>query len=886
MKKVVVSSLISVFILILIAGGFFYFQKIRSENSNVFDTVPADVSWLISCDPSSGILRQIANTSFFSGADSVDVMDEWKVNLLELDSIAVNTDGLPAIFKDQPLLVSGHVTGTGRFSTLYLARIKNTSANHILRLLQKVLVTDQRPGGRNFNGADIREFLKEDGSVRFAYVISKGIFIGSTSPFLVEDALRQQRSERIKSPASRLDPMLRDAKHNTVLAIRYEGFEPWIQTQLLRDVVNLNVVKRLGDWSVMRFEVNTNQLKLNGTTTLNDTTSFLKLFVNQEPVERKLPAYLLNRTVGFVSWGFSQPQDFSKDLGRMIDPPLHQEWEGMKTDSLRMQFSNWIGNEIAVAALQPIGGQSGLVWCALATLKHPDSCIASLKNISFAVSSGKRGSAEERYNGAVIRHIPGNGLLPMIYGTSFGKINRFYYTVLDSVLLITGQVSVLRAYINDYRLGNLLESIPAYIAMNKSMPGTSGLFFYASVPSSVKYFSELTSQPMNQWIRGNSNHLKNWNGLMYSVQHRNGVLKTEGSLGYMPALAKAPEVNWEIKTDTLILAGPFYPGKGQLVFVQDVNLVLHAFNLNGNAVFTRQLESVVRSNVEITDTDADNNYEYLFNTVSFVYRLTAEGQNVKGYPLRLPAAASAGLALAVWPDSSVQYFIPCLHMKLAGYNLSGKPAEGYSPFRLREVSRFSPVVMTNRNALFVRGEGQTGYLVGRSGSIIHTVKQEVNPVVNEAVFADSLAAGGYSWITPDGRLVRIGRDGLADEMKALGNGDSISGALQIELNGDTISDWIFTSESGLRGISAEGISLFVYTSEYPLSNPVLVKAGSKMWFAASDGSRAYVFNRNGSLVEGFPVQATAVPVFFPAENGFRMIYRVNGSRLRMMGVGE
>lgn len=886
MKKVVVSSLISVFILILIAGGFFYFQKFRSENSNVFDTVPADVSWLISCDPSSGFLRQIANTSFFSGADTVDVMNDWKSSLLQLDSIAVNTEGLADLFKDQPLLVTGHVTGSGRFNTLYLARIQNTSANNVLRLVQKVLVTGQRPGGRNFNGADIREFLKEDGTVRFAYVISKGIFIGSTSPFLVEDALRQQRSEKVKSPAARLEKLLRDAKHNAVLAIRYEGFEPWIQTQLLRDAVTLNVLKRLGDWSVMRLEVNTNHVKLNGTTILNDTISFLKLFVNQDPVQRIIPAYLLNRTVGFVSWGFSQPQDFWKDLGRLIDPSLQQEWEGMKTDSLRMQFSTWIGNEIAVAALQPIGGQSGLMWCALATLKYPDSCIASLKSISSAVSTGKRGSAEERYNGAVIRHIPGNGLLPLIYGSSFSKINRFYYSVLDSVLLITSQVSALRAYINDYRLGNLLENTPAYTAMNNSMPATSGLFFYASVPSSVKYFSDLTSQPMNQWIRVNSNYLKNWNGLIYSVQYRNGVLKTEGSLGYMPALTKAPEINWEIKTDTLILAGPFYPGKGDLVFVQDVNLVLHAYNLSGNAVFTKQLESAVRGNVEITDSDGDNRYEYLFNTVSFVYRLTDDGRNVSGYPLRLPAAASAGLALAVWPDSSVQYFIPCLHMKLAGYNLNGKPATEYSPFRLREIARFTPVVIANRNALFVRGEGQSGYLVGRSGSIIHTVKQDVNPVVNEAVFPDSTAGGGYSWISPDGRLVRIGRDGLADEMKALGNGDSISGALQIELNGDTIPDWIFTNESGLRGISAEGISLFVYTSEYPLSDPVLVKAGSKMWFAASDGNLAYVFNRNGSLVDGFPVQATEVPVFLSGENDFRMIYRVNGSRLRMMRVGE
>ena len=64
MKKVLLSSIISVIILVAVAGIFIYYQYYRNESTSLYEAIPADVAWVISVDPTTGDLKRLANTGF------------------------------------------------------------------------------------------------------------------------------------------------------------------------------------------------------------------------------------------------------------------------------------------------------------------------------------------------------------------------------------------------------------------------------------------------------------------------------------------------------------------------------------------------------------------------------------------------------------------------------------------------------------------------------------------------------------------------------------------------------------------------------------------------------------------------------------------------------
>lgn len=859
MKKVVGSSLISVIILILIAGGFIYLQKFRSGKSNVLDAVPSDVAWLLSCDPSSGDLRQLANTGFFSGADTIEVLSNWKRSLLAFDSIAVNTTEIKQLFKAHPLIMTGHVTSPRHFSIVYLANLGETNAATVTRLVQKLSGRQDTPSSRNYNGMDIREFQNEKGGVDFAYTISKGIFIGSSASYLVEDAIRQQRSDKSNSPVLSLEPLLRDAGGKSVVALRYEGFEKWLQTHLVNGAASLSELQKLGEWTCMRMDIQTNHLTFSGNTTVSDSSQFLQLFSDQKPVTRNLTKHLLSSTAAFISWGLSNPQMFFSDYGNMLEQGNRYEWEGYAVDSLRKKLAFCIQDEVGIAVIKPVTGQKDYQYFALINLSQPDTCIAILKRVASGVSG--KVPAEEKYNGSVIRMIPGIGLMPQLFGPLFGKIGKFYYTIIDNTLLVTNQVTALRSYINDYRLENFLKNDSRYTALEKPLPALSNLYFYCSIPQSEKLFTSVGAPQWTSWLAKYSSALRSWNGLTMTISSQGGIFKTVAGLGYFQDTLSAPRTLWKKDVDSTIIAGPFAPHSSGEILVQDRTYGLSAIGTSGEIIWRKQLESRILGPVHSALRGGDT--VMFFNTFSFLYMLRKDGSACEGFPIRLPAAASSGSGF----DSIYgRIYIPCLNMKLMGYTLTGKAAPLYFPFRLRQVVRTVPVILENRTIL-LHGENNGGWLVKTNGSILHTIRQDVMFAPGTSFMSDTTSPAGYAWLTPDGKYILGGNDGIPESMTSLSDGDTLTGAIKTDLNGDGEADWLFTLKTGLRGSTSDGVSLFVYTSENPMYPPVVTKRGNKVLFAVTDSSRIYVFNQNGSMYEGFPVAGNGQPLFVKGQDG-------------------
>jgi len=874
----------------MIAGGFIYYQYYRGTNSSELETIPADVAWLISCDPSGGELQQLAKTGFFNGHDTIPVLDAWYHSLISFDSLVVNTPDFKKQFAQHPLIVSGHVTGPGSFSLLFVTKLSGTNpigtANN---LTTKLLGVAAHAEVRNYNGIDISEINIGKDNQTFAWAVTKGVFIGSFTPYLVEDAIRQQRSSKTASPATRLQNFM-DGKENGLLAaIRYSGFQRWVSTQINPNAgVSLAPLQRVGDWTISKLELHPNLISFNGTTTINDSLEFISLFKNQEPVKSTVISLLPTRTAASIIWGISNPQLFIDDLGTYLKK---QDGNQVETAgdraTISKYFKPWIGNEIALLVTKPVTMGSNNNYFALININNVSNCKSSLNAFTVNLKlSDKSAESEESYNGYTIKYLPLQGILPSLLGPLFIRINRFYYTIIENHLVVANQASALRGFINDIKTKNLLITDQRYLTMKNSIPVQSNLFFYCSIPQSEVIFRTVAVPQWVNWLAKYGATLKGWNGLTFSIANQKGVYSSSGCLSYFNSGVSGPHLLWNTKLDTTIVSGPFIPGSfNKLVLVQDVSHQLYAIDQEGNIKWKKKIDSNIKGKINSVDYYQNGSDQYIFSTSSFIYMLDSTGANVGNYPIRLPAGASNGLSILTFDSSAndQKIYIACSNLRLYGYELNGKPIAGFNSIKLPDIIPFPlHLVQSGKDKLIgITDQNGTCFFMDRAGVRKFTLKQKIKLLDGTDFYLSSDSSILFKWISDSGIVKVANADGnVVDQLKL--DSDSLNNVIQLDVNGDGELDWLSTSSTGLQAESSDKIILYRFRSEGMAADPSIIKSGTKNYisFTSKSASKFYLLNSDGTACEGFPQQAVSSPIQFKsASDGIGMVVRYTESSL-------
>lgn len=870
MKRVVSSSLISLAILLLVGAGFFYLQFVRNDQTSVFHAIPGDVAFVISVDPASGDLKRLATSSFFNGADTVPVLQDYRKALLLFDSLSIHQQEIKTAFHHSRLYVSGHVTGPSAFSLLFVMPTSAELEAGSLQILKTLMKGDGSDAIRSYNGTDIHETRSGYG-YSFTWAISKGVFVGSTTPYLVEDALRQQQSSENPSPAVALTGFMEGKANDMVAAIRYAGFARWLRTHFREpDGVGLAGLDRLGDWTLLRVEPHSNVISFDGQTLASDSLSFLSLFNRQQPVERKLMEWLPAKTAGAVVWGASDMVQLIADIRSF----QQKAGESGQSSSLIPYFRDWVGQEVALIVTQPVAAPGDNNYMAM--LSVADSAKAER---SLELMAGSEGQQEEKYNGYTIRYINRKGVMPALFGSLFKRVSRFYYTRINHHIVIANQAGVLRAYINDVRTGNLLVKQDRYQSLAARVPVRGNLFFYGSIPQSEKLFASIAAPSWVQWLADYGEVLKNWNGLAFSVANSNGVFMTTGCLGYFDASSVGPQLAWNAKLDTTISSGPFIPaGDSGLVFASDVTNHLYAFDASGNLKWKKKLETELLSDIVAVDMYGNGQRQYLFSTHSFVYVVDSSGAGCGNYPLRLPAEATTGISWYVPAGGQPpRYYITCSNLRLYAYELSGKPLSGFSPAKLPGLIVRPVFVNPGMNELVLIDEGGTAFVTDMTGQRKYTFKGSVTLKERSGFFKLEQDSAYLYFVNSSNELFKVNAAGELEKSEAPAYEDSVLHCAYNDLNGDGKSDIVVAGLAGLRAMTMDGVNLFRFRQDLRFEKTAIHRIKGRTFISAISDSRLYLFHHDGSLVEGFPLPGHSLPVTATTNEKSILLLTLGGS---------
>ncbi|MEN9331818.1 MAG: hypothetical protein RLZZ94_908 [Bacteroidota bacterium] len=813
MKKVLLSSIISVVILVAVAGVFIYYQYYRNESTSLYEAIPSDVAWVISVDPTTGDLKRLANTGFFNNHDSIAVLDDWYKSLISLDSAVVKNQALRSIFKTYPLVVSGHVTGPNTFSEIYYLRLNNANPDgEADQLVMGILGKKVKKQTRNYNGTEIRE-VRLDSARMFTWSVSKGVFIGSFTPYLVEDALRQQKYIKSSSPAVKLMSFVDTNKKNLVIGIHYNGFHKWVLTQLnTLSGLKLEPLQRVGEWSIAKLNIKSDCITFQGTTIVDGSNQFLSLFKDQKSVPLNVFKILPSRTAAVVAWGISSPSVWLDDFAEYL-----QENNGnTSSEKNKIYFQDWIGNEISLIVTEPVSNNSDNNYFAAVAVNNVTLCQKKMLEVSEMGTGSK--PLEESYNGIAIRKLKKNDLIPSVLGPLFSKLNGSYYCIINNYFVASNQVAALRGFINDNKNKNLLIDQNRFKAITNTVHPFGNLYFYAGFPQSEKIFKSIAAPGWLDWLTQYGNKVKGWNGLALNIGSSNGVFNTTGCLSYFNNVSQGPHAIWDYKCDTTIIAGPFAPkADHDMFFVQDANLALSAVGKDGALKWKKSLDSEINGEIKTVDFYNNGSVQYVFNTLSKIYMLDSLGDNVGNYPIQLPDTATTGIGVfQLNYNTSAQLFICCRNMAVYGYELSGIPLINYQTVTLTSTVKTPPMLSVYGAKRYITVVDVAGicYFITPLGEKKFRLDETIGKPTSNRIFAAKDTSSLFVWETSGGIL-----------KNAKGSGGSVT---------------------------------YFKPENESIKDVVLSRKNSKTYFAGSDGDSIHVFNSDGTKKSGSKLPSNVV----------------------------
>ncbi len=877
MRRVVTSSVIALLIIGLLGVGFYYFKKYRNAGENAINAIPADASFFIDFYNDAGNLKKIVNSIYAADNKNDPDLGRFIGSFFKMDSILQANTSIRELFGTGHLIISAHVTRATDYDFLFLISLPAGYGSSECEQWVREIAGDPHTAlqARNYDGITVNELLLSGGR-SFTFTVSKGVFAGSFTSFLVEDAIRQQKLKKpFGGDKSFIELYRRESLHREdKIYFRYNNLSAWLG--MFADPARerpFSGLSNFGGWSCLSLQAEKDHLLFAGLTTTADSGSYLNLFSRQSPVKMELPGILPGRTAAFLYYGLSNQQQYFADLKRYLsqmESGAEKErylntLEAAYDISVRDKLQRWLGNEYALMVTEP--GGTNFTNNVMAVFKARDTLLAmqELRELGQRVA-GRQGVrwTVENYNGHTIGLINLKNVMASLYGDIFNKLNRLFFTNTGNYIVFSNQASGLRSFIDDFQAGRTLQG--SNRELNPEQITRNGNFcFYSRIPACSYLFKSVASADAGAWV-DHYKGLSRWNAFAFMIQHTPGGFQTSAGLLYTQMPATGVNLVWSAELDSGVIAGPSFVSMGQGqqgVLVQDATLRLWLLDNAGLARWKIQLDEPVISDFHTLDVVKNGQVQFLFNTPTRLLMIDTAGKYFSGFPIRLPSTATNGVSVFDF-DNEKEYriYVACSNGRIYGYQASGKPLLGWN-FAAVTAGVTDPVAHFNLDKndilLFNDAAGKV-YLLDKFGQEIRPIHQLLFKNKTVPFYLDSDREGNYSFVTLDtaGNLCSIMPDGFIRVHPLMEFADG-AGFAMTDLNLDDENDFLLNDGTQISLYQQDSLSLFSRIPGGEADPGILIFPGNgketRIGVWSSVNGHAYLFNSNGSLYKGFPIKA-------------------------------
>lgn len=723
-------------------------QKTMVAATDPYSWVPEDAGLVFHIKNPVLFLESITKTGPMADDLEILLSPNHEFDLLhKLDSLFTHHEDINQYWSASSIILSMHPAGTNKH---LLANIISTGETHPAEMaasLKEHLFpglsseTEMLP-----NGQSIHRISAEEGTPVYYSLTPVSMLLTKERQLLIQAILSEQNKSSVltangfsslKETAGRFADNL--FVNTTSLCSMLQEFSPKSWPLAIH-------CNNLAGWQSWDVSYNTGELILNGLAhPLTEHNSVLHTLGGQKPRDSEIYNHLPYHTGLFFYFGMGNTEglsgdstDLSLQFADKEKLAMHrQRFFDITTLSPDSLFKQWQG-ELALVFSQPQASDNPVLIAGAAKGKqwrnHPELGIFFREISQGETSSGPWQPDIFQIN------IP--GFFPVLTGGMITEDMNFAAFTNDFVIA-ANDPATLNEYLESLRFGQNFRMSEAHRHLKEILPTGQNILLHIS-PAILLNGLNPDAHKENQWSNfsyseelGNFRHIS----LQYlpgpgSMAFSNMVVK------HQPGYSISNPLLWETSLKTKVHKGPFrminHNTQQPEIIVQDTLSNLYLLNIDGKILWQKEISGPAMSDIYQVDIYKNNRYQYLFNTRNYLHLIDRNGNYVRGFPMRLPAPASAGIAVFDY-DNNKNYRIifPSENRRIYNYTLARRPVSGWRYGRSQNLVQkpVQHIRLGNKDFLIVTDTTGRLEILHRQGTSRIQTRQQVKANPGTSVFA-------------------------------------------------------------------------------------------------------------------------------------------------------
>jgi len=279
-KSNIIVLIISGLTIPLLIVGIFYLTKSEKPNSSLLKIIPVDACIILQTNDLNSLnqkIKPIDNVlKLFSCSKTFENLCN---NIFFIDSLLNTNLNFKEFAKNAEAVVSIHQTGKETSEYIFSISTKKTiTENDVINIINKTTKNIAIISKTNYENSQIFEVKTLDKYI-FSFCLHKNIIVFSYSNEMLKKMIRQISSSSTLFNDKNFSCVYKNADENAPLNL-FLNYKLLSETKDLffdfKNQQNTNLFSNFANWSAFDFSFDTNSIRLNGYTSINQ--SFLQIF--------------------------------------------------------------------------------------------------------------------------------------------------------------------------------------------------------------------------------------------------------------------------------------------------------------------------------------------------------------------------------------------------------------------------------------------------------------------------------------------------------------------------------------------------------------------------------------------------------------------------------
>jgi hypothetical protein len=825
------------------------------------------------------VYSQLSSTGMWQDLNKVQEFNDFN-NQIDKIIKRIKTNGdLRRQMENQPLLLSLHRTSLSKIDVL---AIINSGKNFDFEDIDKLIKPDfnGRLLKREYEGTLIYDYVLTVQKSLLAFSFVGDLFVISPNALLVEDAIKTYTRNIRKKGSPLIIPDKKQGDENWY--VNYREINSLLAVFLKPESQSLLTgLKNFGGIGKYEFLNAEDMLSFRGNISgLDSVRDFISLFSNQKPGKNEIPKILSDRTAVLMTWTVpdintyylnfkkrtkanAKPGDFEKtknELEKKYDINIEKDVLPLLDGQFALAVSEMADDNLLAGS------------CIILRIKDTDKAKQEFYRPGAGTDTFKTGFIQ-KYRDYEIFGSKLTEIFSLVFGTSFSNIKNCYYTNIREYFLFCPDLTNLHNMVDDYIAQRTLGSSSIFSKQTEKFGSESNFLFYINPVLSLKIPCQYGDTAFLASYRRNLEYYKKFSFFAFQVTNNNNNYYSEIVSNYTPVFKAARETIWETELDTTFSVKPYivrnHKDQTNEVLLFDDNHSVYLISSGGKILWKKQLESELKGDVYQVDFYDNDKLQYLFATENAIHLIDRNGQNVPGYPIKLNARATTGLALFNFSSKNeFIFFVGCANGTICGYSRTGAPVKYWNPKKIAGVPDLPMKYFKNGNNIYylcITSSG-TFYIWAPNGKEVSKPLNLKTRFKNPFYLKDADVFAKNALISTDtnGTTYYIYANGTADQQKY---GDWTGSVFNdyIDMNGDGLKDLVFADVNTVTTYTAEGKILSSFNLQNPVTiRPYYLKMKGKIYIGYLDklNGKLFLSDDNGKNLPNFPINCNSPFEFY------------------------